>query len=65
MSLTLWPYSLLFTGPARPGPHKDAAMRHASRSLVVVFIVLIVTSWTAEAFAGGRKGSGGDVSVKG
>jgi hypothetical protein len=39
--------------------------RHASRSLILVLTVLIVAAWTADAFAGGRKGSGGDVGVKG
>jgi hypothetical protein len=39
--------------------------RHASRSLILVLTVLIVAAWTADALAGGRKGSGGDVGVKG
>jgi hypothetical protein len=58
-------YNQLFTGPARLGPVQDAAMRHVSRSLVLVLTVLIVAAWGADAFAGGKKGSGGDVSVKG
>jgi hypothetical protein len=40
-------------------------MRHASLSLVLVLTVLIVAAWSADAFGSGRKGSGGDVSVKG
>jgi hypothetical protein len=40
-------------------------MRHASRLLVLVLAVLILAAWTADAFAGGKKGGGGGVDVKG
>jgi hypothetical protein len=40
-------------------------MRSASRSLVLLLAALILAAWTADAFAGGRRGGGGDVSVKG
>ena len=39
---------------------------HASRSLILVLTLLIVVAaWTADTFAGGKKGGGGDVGVKG
>ncbi len=41
-------------------------MRCSSRSLVLVLTVLILAAWSADAFAGGRRGGGGgDVPVKG